>query len=346
MLLKKIRELRRYLWQRKLYEKRIRGLNIKGIEPIRKGQKKRFVLFGTPEYNNLGDHAIAWAMFNFLQQNFPDVEVLEIPESRILKNFVTTAKEITDRDVICLIGGGNLGNQYIDQRLIRNAAIQAFPNNKIVVFPQSVYYTNNSNGKKALREDRAVFENHPDLYLFSRDVISYKLMQEYYQNCNVYCVPDIVLSMQGQVRSYMREGQILCLRNDVEGTLSAQDKEIIKTFYPNAKLKDTCLKENISPALRVNEIMSFLDEISKAELVITDRLHGVIFCAITNTPCIVFNNYNHKIKGILEWLKDCSHIAYARNLEQVKIVVHQLSCNHMMRSLEEKFRCLTDILSE
>lgn len=340
-----MKEIKTYLYQRYLYRNRFRQLNLKAVGAIREGKQKRFVLFGTPEYNNLGDHAIAWAMFSFLKKNFPGIEVLEIPESRILNDFVSTAKEIADKDIVCLVGGGNLGNQYIDQRLIRNAAISTFKNNKIVIFPQSVYYTNNSNGQKALKEDRRVFEKHTNLYIFARDRISYNLMQKYYQDCNVYCVPDIVLSLQGQVRSCVREGQILCLRNDIEGRLSIQDKEMIKGIYPNAKSMDTCLKEDVSCELREEKILSLLEEFSKAKLVVTDRLHGVIFCVITNTPCIVLSNYNHKIKGIMGWLKECSHIAEVNVLEELQAQERRLKYNNVMISLEEEFRCLLRILS-
>ena len=344
MLLKRIKAIRAYLWQRNLYRSRIRRLNLKAIGASCTGKQKRFVLFGTPEYNNLGDHAIAWAMFNFLKKNFPDVEVLEIPESHILSNFEVVAKEITDKDIICLVGGGNLENQYIDQRIIRNAAISTFKNNKIVVFPQSVYYTNNSNGRKALKEDRSVFEKHTNLYIFARDIISYNLMQKYYQTCNVYCVPDIVLSIQGQARSYVREGQILCLRNDVEGRLSVEDKEKIETLYPCAKSLDTCLKEDIACDLRVEKILELLDEFSRAKLVVTDRLHGVIFCAITNTPCIALCNYNHKIEGIMYWLKECSYISYVARLEKLKLEENSLNLNSKMIDLKEKFEGLIEVL--
>ena len=55
-----------------------------------------------------------------------------------------------------------------------------------------------------------------------------------------------------------------------------------------------------------------MNEIGKRKLVITDRLHGMIFCAITGTPCIVFSNYNHKVKGSLKWLE---HLNYIRFLD-------------------------------
>ena len=41
-----------------------------------------------------------------------------------------------------------------------------------------------------------------------------------------------------------------------------------------------------------NVLDTFMSEIGKRKVVVTDRLHGMIFCAITGTPCVVFSNYN------------------------------------------------------
>ena len=40
------------------------------------------------------------------------------------------------------------------------------------------------------------------------------------------------------------------------------------------------------------------------KLVITDRLHGAISCAISSTPCIVLPNCYHKIKSFMSWMRD------------------------------------------
>jgi pyruvyl transferase EpsI len=45
------------------------------------------------------------------------------------------------------------------------------------------------------------------------------------------------------------------------------------------------------------------------EVVVTDRLHGMIFAAITGTPCVVLQNSNHKIESTHQtWLSSLSHI--------------------------------------
>lgn len=60
-----------------------------------------------------------------------------------------------------------------------------------------------------------------------------------------------------------------------------------------------------------------------AWLVITNRLHGIIFSAITETSCIVVNSLSHKIAGCYEWLQGCSYIRFADDTDSVL----KLMCN-------------------
>ena len=48
---------------------------------------------------------------------------------------------------------------------------------------------------------------------------------------------------------------------------------------------------------------------------VTDRLHGMIFAALTKTPCIVVPNSNYKIKGIYEWLKGLNYISFLEDMD-------------------------------
>ena len=62
--------------------------------------------------------------------------------------------------------------------------------------------------------------------------------------------------------------------------------------------------------------MSFLNRIASKELVVTDRLHCMIFCAITETPCIAFDNSNKKISGVYKaWLSNLHYISVVSNYQ-------------------------------
>ena len=58
-------------------------------------------------------------------------------------------------------------------------------------------------------------------------------------------------------------------------------------------------------------------EFSKCKLIITDRLHGMIFSFITNTPCIALPNSNGKIKGVYKWIANKGSVLFVENIDDV-----------------------------
>ena len=111
-----------------------------------------------------------------------------------------------------------------------------------------------------------------------------------------------------------RSGCTLFLRKDKECTRSKQETEqIIQSahhlFGKNVWECDTVLPHGVPVAERDIELNRLFDVYRTSELVITDRLHGMIFGAITGTPTIVVNSRSPKVMGCYEWLK---HLAYIR----------------------------------
>ncbi len=80
----------------------------------------------------------------------------------------------------------------------------------------------------------------------------------------------------------------------------AADENInrIKDFIRNHNIQydetDTVINKNVSKRTRDEELRKKWDQFSKSGLVITDRLHGMIFAAITGTPCIAIDNKSKK----------------------------------------------------
>lgn len=88
---------------------------------------------------------------------------------------------------------------------------------------------------------------------------------------------------------------MLCLRNDLEKTRTEQqEKEIRRVaggiFGDDVCDTDMCVDHMILPQNRADELNSKYEQFKHAQLVITDRLHGMIFAAITGTPCVVINS--------------------------------------------------------
>lgn len=293
---------------------------------------KKVYFIGTPEYSNLGDSAIAIAERLFLEKYCYDnkrVKVFTRSEFNNNKNYF--CKHINKKHLICLIGGGNLGNQWYDEELFRYKILNSFPKNPIIVFPQTIYFTKDVQGEKALNNSVVYYNNHKDLLLVARESKSYCLLKEYYDNPKKILSPDIVLSTTMSdygVENSVRNGALLVFRSDVEKSMTDHQRESIKSelkknniSYSNTDMYAVC---PINESNRLECVKSKMQEFASTELVITDRLHGMIFAAITGTPCIVFSNYNYKVKGTYEWIKYLSYIEYVEDLDKAKDLIPKM----------------------
>ena len=70
--------------------------------------KKKFVLIGTPEHGNLGDHAITIAQYSILKDNFNDYDFVELTLNEYFEKIEFIKKYIDKEDVIIINGGGIL----------------------------------------------------------------------------------------------------------------------------------------------------------------------------------------------------------------------------------------------
>ena len=125
-------------------------------------------------------------------------------------------------------------------------------------------------------------------------------------------VPDIVLSANKDmfgVKGRERNGVLLCLRNDAERAISTEQSRQITVLLQGMNMDisstDTHSTGWLTKETRHSEVRAKLEEFAGAELVFTDRLHGMVFAAITGTPCVVMGNYNHKYAGPMNGFNIC-----------------------------------------
>ena len=127
----------------------------------------------------------------------------------------------------------------------------------------------------------------------------------------------------------MRKGVVISLRRDLEKTRTdAQEEAVISfaetEFNRNIRFLDTDKDYNITSNDRKVEISQFFNEYRSAELVITDRLHGMIFSAITGTPCIVINSRSPKVKGCYEWIKNLDYIKFCDDVNNIEKIYRSI----------------------
>lgn len=294
-------------------------------------EDKKIVMALAADYGNLGDIAITYAQKEFLLKNFKEYKIIEVLINDTYTSMKSLKKIVGEEDIISVIGGGNFGNIYSDIEGIRQFFIKKFPKNKIVCFPQTIDFTNDTEGRKKFKKAIKIYGNHKNLVLFAREEKSYKIMKENFKNNKVYLVPDIVLSLNKQEPKENREKITICFRNDKENKMTNNEKEKLVEMLRKKYKNDVIMQDTHIGDVKINkeEREKYLEKIwttfRKSKLVLTDRLHGMIFCAITGTPCIAFPNSNGKIEGTYnKWLKNISYIQLATKDNDLNIQIEKL----------------------
>ncbi len=274
-------------------------------------KRKKIILCNTPVHENIGDHAIAIAEKEFIQKYFQDFNYIEIEEDICSSKYLPLMlKFVTKSDLIVLQGGGFMGDLWPRHEICMRRIIDLCPDVLKIIFPQTCYLTDNT--ENAMKEYANSYNNCKNLVFFAREKQSYEFFKTaVLPNDRCFLAPDIVLSLN-RVSKNKRNGILICLREDKESLFLTIQRENMVKGIENLKKEIKFTSTIYSKALEINErdkvFEEKLHEFSSSELVITDRLHGMIFAAITGTPCIAFDNLSHKVSGVSEWIVDLAYI--------------------------------------
>lgn len=289
-------------------------------------EKNNIYVVLAADYGNLGDVAISYAQYEFLKSNFPEYNIVDVPISRNIKNIRTISKLIKSEDIITIVGGGNLTDKYQEIENCRLAWIKSFPNNKIISFPQTIDFTSYELEGSSFQKSKKIYESHSDLHIFARESISYEVMTNKLK-VNIYLCPDIVLSQNQSNSNFSRKGIVCCIRKDEESIFDeAERSSIVKSiqecFHDEVTFTDTHIgRGGLTWVERKEKLNQIWDTFKCSEVVVTDRLHGMIFSAITKTPCVVILNNNHKISQTYkDWLQGLNHIVLLEHPETGLII--------------------------
>lgn len=308
----------------------MRYIDLKSIyKMILPSRKKKIYILNTPIHANIGDSAISYAHNLFLEKEFSnEYKIIEVTSWELNRFRRVLSYIVRKKDIVTQLGGGNMGVEWFGEELERRRIIEMFPNNKMIIFPQTIYYGDSDKGKEEFEKSKQIYNSHKDLTIIAREKVSYEIMKSAYDKCKVILTPDIVLSMDGLENKYKRENITFCFRKDPEKVLKNSEQEIIieecKKITDKLIFTDMMSERQVTKENRVDIIMDKFKDFQNSKLVITDRLHGMVFCAISGTPCITFGNYNQKVKGTYDWIKDLDYIKYVDNIEEAKGYIDEL----------------------
>lgn len=286
---------------------------------------KTAYLLGTPTHDNIGDIAIAVAEIDFLKKCGYS-KVINITIAECWSSYGCIAKLLPPKTSIFLHGGGNMGDIYDDENL-RRTILPVFSKHRTIIFPQSIYYRDTESGN--LEKERSVnIYNSERITIFAREEKSFEIMSSLYPKANVILSPDIVLSMRQHIKVNRRAGILLCFRNDSEKSISNETIDTIERTLRERGLdtaRTSMIYHRQIPVEDWDEVVAEkMNEIGSAKLLITDRLHGMIFAALTQTPCIVFGNNHHKVQGVYQWIKPLDYIRFVDSAEKAYNMIDEL----------------------
>ncbi|MFN7225433.1 MAG: polysaccharide pyruvyl transferase family protein [Paracoccaceae bacterium] len=287
------------------------------LKPLTAG-RNRYGLLDFPEHWNIGDSAI-WAgeiaLLNRLFARGPD----HVSHHRHDPN--EPGRVLGEDRILFLHGGGNFGDIWTTYHSYRAAVIRRHPHHRIIQLPQSIQFNDVSN----IEETKRVLGSHPDYHLMVRDHESYALATQYF-NCPVYLTPDSAfgIDMSQVSRVIQSEGILGLLRTDKEARSDAKegcryfekcligdwnklpkpvvfgDKVMRRLFRSPILGGVQGLRTAVFNAMATARVNLGFAQLDRAEVVVTDRLHGHIMSTLLGKPHVVIDNYYGKIARFID----------------------------------------------
>lgn len=287
------------------------------LKHFRENPKSLFLLM-TPEHGNLGDHAIAKAETMFLSAC--SISYIEVSSSKLKEMKWANQLDVFNGFPILINGGGNLGTLWMDVEDLQREIVINNPLSKIYFLPNTIFYEKDGDGQEELRKSMQIYNQHRCLTFYAREKTSFDFMKPIFRD--VRLVPDMVLSMKPAETGKERRGCVLCLRSDPERIRTQEQDDMIRQqaeslFGEQVMESDMVIPGSISVDQREATLNEKFEQFASAQLVITDRLHGMIFCAITGTPCIVIDSKSPKVRGCYEWIRHLGYIRFAEKVEDI-----------------------------
>lgn len=291
--------------------------------------RRRIVVFiATPTHGNLGDQAIVYAQQAFFDRMGLGDSVFQITREQYSSIAEKLAKIIRKTDLIVVDGGGNIGTLWPVENDKMIDIISRFKGNPIVVFPETAFFEASDEGDRTLQDVKRVYSSHSNLCISCRDEETFRLLKWAAPQAQVLLVPDIVLSLNhASGKSPRKKVALLCLRDDKEAVVEKQVRSVIAEAIcrSNLEIREiSTVQTRLQPITRRTRdgaVEQILDDFRSASLVVTDRLHGLIFSAVTGTPCVVLDNVSGKVSAGYKWLEEIPNIFFCNKSDDIKSLV-------------------------
>ncbi len=289
--------------------------------------KEDVIYLDYPLHLNVGDLLI----YAGTEQFFKDYQI-SVKMRRCVQDFdlQEITKQITPNTTILCHGGGNFGDLYPIIQKMREDVVQAFPHNRIILLPQTAYFSN----EQAMQKSAQIFSTHEDLHLFARDSKTLEMMKNYFSP-NAKLSPDMAHQLYGVLElkklSDSKEQKLYFLRKDIEKSYIEAEIQATLPNLDNVKdwediLLPTDLRfelwcsrfakvankfklsfiKNIINRLWYRRAMQIIERCRQIfvsyDEVVTSRLHGHIFsCLVGESNQVCDNSYGKNSGYYHQW---------------------------------------------
>lgn len=268
-------------------------------------RKKIAVLIGTPIHGNLGDQAIAYSEYIFFQKL--GYRTVEIPSPYVSK-YINLWKILIGSRRVYVHGGGFLGVLWPKEHDMLLQILHVFSENEIIILPQTIDF---GDSDSLLNEFCLTLKRCRYVVICVREKYSYQKYCKKITSAKMLLIPDMALFLEPLKVKIKQDNKkaIFCMRSDKEKIISQNDiNDLIDNVYklsPHIEIIQTDTVRNIfvKPSKRKKLVEDKIEGFSKANLLITDRLHGMVFGYLAGVPVAVLPNLNHKVIGVYDWIK-------------------------------------------
>jgi pyruvyl transferase EpsO len=219
---------------------------------------------------------------------------------------------------ILLSGGGNFGDLYPTHQELREEVVAAFPQNRIVQLPQTMYFTSPA----ALDRARRVFDRHAQVTLLVRDLESLTRARESFGAPSQLC-PDMAFELGLLRRETQATHPVVWLARDDKEAVArpriepppgvtrvdwVQDDDT-PLLYANRRLGHTLrwhpwMRESLQGVLTwtyaplaQERMQRGVRMLGAGQAVVTNRLHAHILCLLLGIPHTLLDNNYGKVHG-------------------------------------------------
>ncbi|AFJ45624.1 polysaccharide pyruvyl transferase family protein [Shimwellia blattae] len=277
-----------------------------------------------PLHHNVGDLLIYQGAIAFLKDKGVRIKSYCSTADVNINNLKKIATENTT--FICH-GGGNFGDIYPIHQQLRENIILSFPQNRIIVLPQTSHFSNNDSLEKTVN----VFNKHRDIILFARDkqtLETFKMLSP-----KSFLCPDMAHYLYNSFKvSAKNKKTLYFLRVDKEvnstqlslnipssdtpidwcDIITRKDKifrRIIEIILKSSNVMNSKALKDLSAYLWISHSGQLAKRsgfyFSSFDKVITSRMHGhILSCLVDTRNELIDNSYGKNSGYYSQWTKD------------------------------------------